>query len=818
MIVPQWTQDGLPTGSKPTSGSRRAAKRAEFLLRLAETVHPGCGEDAVARACAALAETLGMCRAALYLGRPGDVTPHLIATASGREDAAADAVLREVGGPPALLAAVRDRSGALVANGRCTPLLAGWMGAQRLEVATAVGAPLLVGTEPLGALVLDDPLDRVLRPDDLRLVDATARQLAGWIGREREVADAERRLATAAALRHVLQMGVRACSSLEAAEALAICAANALGVPVASAYLVDESGLIREIATAGASPEEDAAIRRNLIGKPAVGSPVWRRVMEGNHDGADLIADARVSGTVRKGGVAESLGLRFLATIPLLSSDGPIGLILCGDRAPRYEWPEGIRELLHQLALEGTLVVDNARLRESEHHRATHDALTGLMNRHAFSEQLDAAIRRARRYGGTLTVLLADLDRFKEVNDTLGHRQGDALLLEVAGRLRAALRGADVVARLGGDEFTAMLTSASLQGACAAAERVATSLNEPVRLGHVVVGVDVSIGIACYPDHGDDVDTLMQHADIAMYAAKQAAVPYRVFEPSSRRHHPHGLALVADLRQAIAENGLSLHYQPKLRLADGVVAGVEALLRWTHPRLGPLAPHRFVPVAETSGLIRSLTTWVVRHALAQCAAWRDIGLDLPVAVNVSAKDLTNERLGEHLARWLATAGIPAHMLTIELTESAVMADSMAGTRALAALRALGVRVSLDDFGTGYSSLAYLTSIPLDEMKIDRSFLLQGMGDEGAVVVRSVIGLGKQLGLTVVAEGVESPSDYDRLVGYGCDQVQGYALCAPLPPVDLQHWVALRRAGAVEPSVRAGACPPEDAARLGAQRL
>ena len=502
-------------------GDRRTASRAAFLLPLAEAVQPGCGDEALVDICAALARTLGMRRATLYLGRSGDTTPHLIAMATGRSDTAADELLlREVGGPPALLAAVRDGSRLVTANGAGTPLFSRWI-APRLEVAAAAAAPLVWEPEPLGVLVLDDAVPRELDPDDLRLVEATARQLAGCIGREREVGEAARRLATADALRHVLQMGVRACSSLEAAEALAICAATALGVPVGAAYLVDDAGLIREIATAGATPDEDATIRRNLIGQPAADSPVWRRVMEGIHDGPDLIADAWVSGAVRKGGVAESLGLRFLATIPLLSSDSPIGLILCGDRAPKCEWPDGIRELLRQLALEGTLVVDNARLRESERHRATHDALTGLMNRRAFTEHLDAAIRRARRTGGTLTVLLAHLDRFTEVNDTLGHTQGDALLFETAPRLRAALRDADVVARLGGDEFT-----------------------------------------------------LMQHADTAMCAAKQAAVPHRVYDPAVRRRHPqpHRLALVAELRQATTENRLSLHYQPKVRVANGAVA------------------------------------------------------------------------------------------------------------------------------------------------------------------------------------------------------------------------------------------------------
>ncbi len=789
--MPQQAQVGLPEGTGAVLEDRRTASRAAFLLHLAEAVQRGCGDEALVDICAALARTLGLRRATLYLGRPGDTTPHLIAMASGRSDAAADALLREVGGPPALLAAGRDGSSPVTANGAGTPLLSRWV-APRLEVAAAVAAPLPWEPEPLGVLVLDGAVPRELDPDDLRLVEATARQLAGCIGREREVGEAARRLATADALRHVLQMGVRACSSLEAAEALAICAATALGVPVGAAYLVDHAGLIREIATAGATPDEDAAIRRNLIGQPAADSPVWRRVMEGIHDGPDLIADARVSGAVRKGGVAESLGLRFLATIPLLSSDGPIGLILCGDRAPKYEWPDGIRELLHQLALEGTLVVDNARLRESERHRATHDALTGLMNRRAFTEHLDASIRRARRTGGTLTVLLADLDRFKEVNDTLGHTQGDALLFEAAQRLRAALRDADVVARLGGDEFTAILTGASLEGACAAADRVAASLTKPLRLGHALVGVDISIGIARYPEHGEDVDALMQHADTAMYAAKQAAVPHRVYDPAVRRRHPqpHRLALVAELRQAITENGLSLHYQPKIRAADGAIAGVEALVRWAHPRLGPLAPNRFVPVAESSGLIRSLTSWVARQAISQCAAWSAVGLDLPVSVNVSAKDLADEHLGEHLGRWLATAGVPAHLLTVELTESAVMADAVAGTRALRGLRSLGIRVSLDDFGTGYSSLAYLASIPLDELKIDRSFLCQA-GDAGSVVVRSVVALGKQLGLTVVAEGVESLPDCRRLAGFGCDQIQGFALCRPLPPVDLERWVRRR---------------------------
>jgi diguanylate cyclase (GGDEF)-like protein len=426
--------------------------------------------------------------------------------------------------------------------------------------------------------------------------------------------------------------------------------------------------------------------------------------------------------------------------------------------------------------------------------RATHDPLTGLPNRALLNARLDAAIRAPARDGATPALLLLDLDRFKEVNDTLGHQAGDALLVAIAGRLRVALRGA-VVARLGGDEFAALLPATHAAGAAAAARAVIAAVEAPLVVGGQALAVGASVGIARCPDHGRDATTLLRCADIAMYAAKRGHHGHAAYDPAQDGHDAGHLALVADLRAALVEGQLRLHYQPIVDLPSGAARGVEALVRWAHPARGLVPPDVFVPLAEQAGLIDALAQWVLAEALQQRAAWADAGLDVTVAVNLSLRNLRDRTLVDTVAAALARYGSPPARLCLELTESVVMAD-VEGTRAtLERLAALGVRLAIDDFGTGYSSLAYLSHLPVDELKIDRSFVRRMAAHApDQTIVASTIGLGHSLGLRVVTEGVEDRETWALLARLGADAAQGYYFAQPLPADEIAPW--LRRAAAV----------------------
>ncbi|MCU1492582.1 MAG: Cyclic di-GMP phosphodiesterase Gmr [Acidimicrobiaceae bacterium] len=651
-----------------------------------------------------------------------------------------------------------------------------------------------------GALALAAPLDdravMVLelgvRPscaDDVQLVAIAAALVSDAARDERRLKEHTQQEVIAAAMRQLLETGIRAGSPIEAAAALASTAARVLDFPVACAYLVDDAGRISEVVTVGARPGRGEALRARLVGELAAGSPVWRRTVEGPEAGPNLIADTTALGVVRAGGVAQVLGLRSLATIPLLSSDGPLGVVLCGDTEPRSQWQRGVRELLAQLALEGTVVVDNARLREAERHEASHDSLTGLLNRRAFSDQLRRALESSGQSGVPAAVLLLDLDRFKEVNDYLGHHRGDVLLVDVADRLRTSVRDGDVLARLGGDEFALLLTTgASRAGTEAVAVKIAEIMDTPFEVGEHLLHIEASIGVASFPDHAADADALLQRADLAMYAAKRSGRGHEHYDPTVADRDADDLGLLGELRRAVHEpSELLLHFQPKIDLRTGAVTGAEALVRWMHPRQGLLGPDRFVPLAEETGLVRALTAWVVPEALQQLQTWREAGLDLSVAVNISARDVDDRELPAKVADWLSACGLDGTKLVLEVTERTVMTERASTIDALQRLRELGVKVSLDDFGTGYSSLAYLESLPVDEIKIDQQFLRLGRSRRS--VIRSIIALGHDLDMRVVAEGVETAEHAQWLARMGCDEAQGHHFSPPLDPQAFALWMA-----------------------------
>ena len=430
-------------------------------------------------------------------------------------------------------------------------------------------------------------------------------------------------------------------------------------------------------------------------------------------------------------------------------------------------------------------------------HMAAHDALTDLPNRTLFHERTTDALARPRP-GAPVCVAIVDLDRFREVNDTLGHRNGDALLTELSGRLADALRPEDTVARLGGDEFGLLLRGCV--DPATALWRVREVLEREARVSGLSLSVDASIGYALADEGGTDVDELLQRAEVAMYAAKARRAGVLRYDPSLDRYDATNLVLAADLRHAIDDGQLRLHYQPKARAGDLGVDSLEALVRWEHPEYGLLGPDRFIPIAEQSDLIERLTEWVLRRALADVGDLQRVAGMLPVAVNVSARSVGRPGLTDLVRRELERSGLPPSLLMIEMTETALLADPEGAARRLQELRALGVRVSIDDFGAGQTSLGYVATLPIDELKIDQSFVAAvDSRAADAAIVHSIVDLGHQLGLSIVAEGVETEAALLAVRAAGCDLVQGFLLARPMPKDDVAAWLATHRAGAMATS-------------------
>ena len=423
-------------------------------------------------------------------------------------------------------------------------------------------------------------------------------------------------------------------------------------------------------------------------------------------------------------------------------------------------------------------------------HQALHDSLTGLPNRVLLLDRLHQAIATSKRDGTTLSLLLMDLDRFKEVNDTLGHHAGDLLLQQVGIRLRGTLRQADTIARLGGDEFAVILPNTDATGVGTVVENLRRRLQAPYSVENQPVVVGASIGVAHSPTHGDEAETLMRRADVAMYVAKRSSVGFATYHVDQDRNSPDRLSLIGELQRAVDEGELVLHFQPKLDLRTQRMVGVEALVRWEHPLRGLLSPDQFIPTAEQAGLIDPLSRWVMRAALVQVNAWRRIGLEIPVAVNLSMRSFRDEQLPDKIRELLEVNQTPAHLLMLEITESSLMVDPPRTLGILNRLREMGIRVAIDDFGTGHSSLAYLKQLPVDEIKIDRSFIQDVATNEtDRVIVRCTVDLAHSLGLRVVAEGVEDAVTYALVAELGCDEAQGFYLGPALRGRALTSWIA-----------------------------
>jgi diguanylate cyclase (GGDEF)-like protein len=422
--------------------------------------------------------------------------------------------------------------------------------------------------------------------------------------------------------------------------------------------------------------------------------------------------------------------------------------------------------------------------------QATTDELTGLANRRFLYECLRRALAAGKREGSPVTLVIADLDGFKELNDTLGHHAGDLLLKQVGPRVRDCLRAGDTLARLGGDEFAVLMPRMDADAAIEVVERIRATLDRAFAVRGLTVHIEASIGLASFPEHADDPDSLVQRADVAMYQAKASRSGYDVYSPDRDLHSRDRLSLLGELRRAIEAGELLLHYQPKADLVTGQVTGVEALVRWQHPQRGLLPPGEFIPPAEQTALMRPLTLHVLESALRQNRLWLNQGIDLGVAINLSIPNLLDLRLPDDVQRLLDDSRLPPYRLQLEVTENIIMADPARVIAVLDRLRGIGVGLSLDDFGTGSSALSYLKRLPIDEVKIDRSFVI-GMKHSKAdgIIVRSTTELAQRLGLRVVAEGVEDAGTWQTLSAMGCEEAQGFHLQRALPADELTAWLA-----------------------------
>jgi diguanylate cyclase (GGDEF)-like protein/PAS domain S-box-containing protein len=436
-------------------------------------------------------------------------------------------------------------------------------------------------------------------------------------------------------------------------------------------------------------------------------------------------------------------------------------------------------------------VTDRKQAEETIRRLSTHDTLTGLPNRTLLHERLTAALEPARTDGRPLGLLILSLDRFREISNTLGHQNGDLIIQQLARRLGEELGGADRVARLRGDEFGILLPGADARLAQQVATKVLGALERPFMVVRLPIELSGSIGISLFPDHGDDAETLLRRADLAVLLAKRETGSCVVYSALCDPYDPRRLVLLGELRRALEADELLLHYQPKVDLRTRAVVGAEALVRWQHPKRGMIRPDEFIPLAEKSGMIKPLTRWVLGVAVRQCRKWGQNGHSLPVSVNLSARNLQDPSLVSQITGLLEAERVSPEQLRLELTESAMMSDPARAADILRQLRGAGVEMAIDDYGTGYSSLAYLQTLPVSELKIDKAFVI-GMDTNGngkATIVRSTNDLGHNLGLTVVAEGVEDQHTLDLLGRYGCDGAQGYHIARPMSAEDLASWLA-----------------------------
>jgi diguanylate cyclase (GGDEF)-like protein len=536
--------------------------------------------------------------------------------------------------------------------------------------------------------------------------------------------------------------------------------------------------------------EPDGSVRRWLATE---GSVINERYAPKSYDWpvARVMTDDEalvVSRSVRDRGLRGFLqgrDIRDCILAPLRVDNRVIGTLMVANRhsdVSTFTADDG--RLLATVAAQVSRALENGWLLDRLTHDSLHDALTGLANRNYYQSRLREALQ-APGVQPPMAVMIMDLDRFKEINDTLGHHHGDLLIREVAARLAESAPPGTTVARLGGDEFALLLPKTDMEQAAEVARQLREAVSAPCHLDGVTIDVQASIGIAVAPMHGDDHSVLLKRADVAMYAAKSAGTGVESYDSERDSYSPRRLALASQLRRAIEADELLLHYQPVVNTVDGQFRSVEALVRWQHAEYGTVSPAEFVPIAEQSGAIIELTRWVVQEATRQLAQWRSSGVPIGVSINLSMRNLLDTGIAELVEESLRQRGLPGSALTLEITESHIMADPARTLPVLHKLADLGARLSIDDFGTGYSSLAHLKQMPVHELKVDRSFITQLRDDEAdEAIVRAIITLAQSLSLDVVAEGVEDLETLRRLAALGCPHAQGYAISPPLPPEEI----------------------------------
>ena len=493
------------------------------------------------------------------------------------------------------------------------------------------------------------------------------------------------------------------------------------------------------------------------------------------------------------------VGVKDAAIVPLTTDGVTVGALVVANRLTEVSsFVEEDLRLFETLANHANVALANGRLVAALQHdaqekayQALHDPVTELPNRVMLQQRLETAITECRGSELGVALLFLDLMTFKEVRDTLGNATGDRVLIEVRDRIESLLPERAQLARFTGDQFAVLVTGVTEPIAMMGlADMVLAEFDSPFTADDVSLVLGANLGIALYPDHAPTAELLLQRADAATYRARQDGSGIEVYAAETDPYAPRRLALAADLREALERDEVDVYVQPKVSLVNGLVVGAEALVRWDHPRLGPLTPDQFIPAAEHTGVIRQLTIYVVRNALAQCRGWRDAGLDLDISVNLSGRNLFDTHLVEDIGAAIVEAGVPASVLTLELTESTVMGESHRSLAVLDGLQQLGVRLSVDDFGTGYSSLTHLRSLPVTELKIDKTFVMtMTVNDQDAVIVRTLVELGRSLGLRTVAEGVESADAQEMLREYGCDEGQGYLFSRPVPGAQFVAWLA-----------------------------
>ncbi|TFV63038.1 EAL domain-containing protein [Geodermatophilus sp. DF01-2] len=789
------------------SEQRRLAQ-AEVLLGLIETAaNARSMEQLLGEACTKLAELGEVDRACVFLLEDGRLVPRMASYADGRRELGTWQQFRSAPVPLQLAETVL-RTGEPIAADRDSELLAGWW-VNSFSIASALAVPLGRKPQLAGVLTLDTTRLRPFSEDVRRLASAAGAHLGGVIQQARTNEVRAASLRTARVVRQLLVEGSSATGVAEAAEVMARAVQHLAGTDRSAAYLLDGAGRIDEVRHIDWPDAHKDVVRTRLVGRPAADVALWRLTAEQKlpvfvEDTADSdLLDQRL---------VRELDLASYVSVPLLSGDRLLGLVVSGSVSVPRTWSSSVRGAIRQATLEGALVVENAELRATERLRlqqlateAHHDPLTGLANRRRFIEELERTVYAAP--SRSCAVLMIDLDRFKEINDSFGHSVGDELLCQMGPRLQSALGAGDLLARMGGDEFAVLLPDADGGRAEEVAHRLGGALREAFVLDGMPLHVDASIGIALCPEHGRDRSLLLARADTAMYGAKRGRHGHRVWRADGTPDSRDRLETLEQLRAALDTDQLVPYYQPKVDLWTGAVVGAEALVRWEHPTRGLLSPDVFLPLAEQAGLMRRLALRVLEQSLRDLRTWRDDGAHLSVAVNLSVSNLQDLALPAQVAMLLETLSVPAPALTLEITEDVLMADAARSQQVLAGLRELGVRLSIDDYGTGYSSLTYLRALPVDELKLDRTFAMNLTSDPRATaIVRSTGQLSRDLGMTMVVEGVEDAGTLAALREWGCDLAQGYHIARPMPAVPFLAWLRDRPAAEAPCSTPMGRQP------------